>query len=108
MLSEAWQLARSLEAIGANIARKNPRVKEDPSMKASPPLRVRLGPAGDVAAVEEIGEDEWAGVWTIREGNANSFPIVRLTDPLILIKQHDSFWNKTKPLPAEAGRFGND
>ena len=93
MLNEVWQLAQSLNTIEAKITPKNPRVKEDPSMKVSPALRVRLGPTGEVTAVEEISEDEWVGVWTIREGNATSFPIVRPTNPLIPIGQDDSFWD---------------
>jgi hypothetical protein len=39
---------------------------------------VRLGPGGNVTGLELITDDEWPGLWIVRNGNQNFFPVCRL------------------------------
>lgn len=77
MLSEIYLLQRALEQAALTIPRQHPRTKL-PGKTSGPCLRIRLNEKGQVGDVESVTEDEWPGLWTIREGNQNSFPVVNL------------------------------
>jgi hypothetical protein len=78
MLSETYLLWRALERARLHPPRKHPRVKP-PGSSTGPGLRVRLDAQGHVVAVEAVTKDEWPGLWTVMEGNHNSFPVLRRT-----------------------------
>lgn len=78
MLNELWRLAEALKVAGLEVPANNPRVSI-PGKSSGKCLRVRLAADGGVSAVEEITDDEWPGLWTVREGNQNSFPVSRLS-----------------------------
>jgi hypothetical protein len=94
MLSEAYLLADALKRAGITPDREHPRVKL-PGKSGGPCLRIRLGAKGQVTAVEDVTDEEWPN-WTIREGNQNSFPVVRLTDPIVTVPNGDHFWQKLR------------
>ena len=91
MLSEIWELAKALEAVGVPLEKTHPRVKH-PGKTTGPCLRVRLRKDGSVGAVEAISDEEWSGLWTVRDGNQNSFPIVRLPQSLLNLPRGDDGW----------------
>lgn len=104
MLAEAFLLQQALEESGISPPRQHPRVKVPGATGAC--LRVRLSKGGGVSDVEEVSEDEWAGFWTIMEGNHNSFPIVRLGDPLIPLPSDHEVWTRLVELGQEDGNRG--
>lgn len=83
MLAELYALSDALRSAGIAPQRTHPRVKA-PGRAAGPAIRVRLDPLGRVTALERIVDDEWPGLWTIMEGNQNSFPVVRVKEPLLV------------------------
>lgn len=91
MLSEAWELRRALERSGLTPTPKHKRVTTPG--RSSPCLRVRLGPHCGMLAVEDVSRDDWPG-WTVMEGNQNSFPVVRLSDPVLTLPRDDETWKK--------------
>jgi len=93
MLSEAWQLTVALDRAGIALPIVHPRVKS-PGRTTGDCLRVRLGSEGQVVAVEEVTEDEWGGLWTIMEGNQNSFPVVRVNTPLLPVPRDHKLWSE--------------
>lgn len=99
MLAEAFLLRQALEESGISPPRQHPRVKVPGATGAC--LRVRLAEGGSVSDVEDVSQEEWAGFWTIMEGNHNSFPIVRLGDPLIPLPSDHEVWTRLEELGKE-------
>src|SRR5207245_2813883 len=65
-----------------------------PGSSTGPCLRVRLDEQGHVTAVETVTKDEWPGLWTVMEGNHNSFPVVRVKEPLCDVPRSSDIWKK--------------
>jgi len=93
MLSEVWQLVNALDAVGQAVDKTHPRVKA-PGKTTGPCLRVRIKDDGAVGAVEGLADDEWPGLWTVMEGNQNSFPVMRLTRPLLRLPRSHGAWKQ--------------
>ncbi|HJT19119.1 MAG TPA: type I-C CRISPR-associated protein Cas8c/Csd1 [Nitrospira sp.] len=91
MLSETFVLQQALERAGVEIPEKHPRVKSF-APSGGPCLRVRLDSNGHVTTVEAITREEWPGLWTVREGNQNSFPVVRVAEPFQDVPYDDTAW----------------
>ena len=91
MLSETFVLQQALERAGVEIPKKHPRVKPF-APSGGPCLRVRLDSNGHVTTVEAVTKKEWPGLWTVREGNQNSFPIVRVAEPFHDVPRNDTAW----------------
>jgi hypothetical protein len=91
VLNETYLLWQALDRARLIIPREHPRVKP-PGSSAGPCLRVRLDEQGHVAAVEAVTKDEWPGLWTVVEGNQNSFPVVRIHKPLCDIFRSSETW----------------
>jgi hypothetical protein len=91
MLSEVWRLWQALERSNLNPPRKHRRVYTPG--RTSPCLRVRLGKGGTVCSVESVGDSDWPA-WTVMEGNQNSFPVVRVSDPLLDLPRDHEIWKK--------------
>ncbi len=80
MLNETWRLWQALERTPSlRLERKHRRVPEPG--RSAPCLRVRLNSQGKVVAIEEVTHEDWPS-WTVMEGNQNSFPVVRVQQPL--------------------------
>jgi hypothetical protein len=93
MLSEIYLLWQALDRAGSEIPREHPRVK-NPGRTTGPCLRVRLDKKGKVAGVELVTNDEWPGLWTVMEGNQNSFPVVRIKQPILELKRNSDVWGR--------------
>lgn len=91
MLSETWRLWQALERSNQNPAPKHRRI-HTPG-RSFPCLRVRLGKRGTVASVEAVSKDDWP-TWTIMEGRQNSFPVVRVSEPLINVPRGHKLWQQ--------------
>jgi hypothetical protein len=81
MLTEGYQLLRHLRNTPAAL----PVVYKDlheVGVKFGPVLRVRLRADGRLQDLCLATEDETPGMWTLRNGNQNSFPVVRLAKPV--------------------------
>lgn len=97
MLTEVHVLRRALDEAGIEPPVQHPRVKK-PGATTGPCLRVRLGADGAVAAVEDVTDEDWPGLWTIMEGFHNSFPVVRVADPLFHLEDDKAFWQRLAEL----------
>ena len=93
MLSETFMLYQALERAGRVSPHQHPRVKPF-APSAGPCLRVRLDSGGHVTTVEAVAEQERPGLWTIMEGNQNSFPVVRIKEPLLEVPRDNTVWNQ--------------
>lgn len=93
MLSETFMLYQALERAGRVSPHQHPRVKPF-APSAGPCLRVRLDSGGHVATVEAVVEQERPGLWTIMEGNQNSFPVVRIKEPLLEVPRDNTVWSQ--------------
>lgn len=91
MLSETWRLWQALERSNLNPPPKHRRV-HTPG-RTYPCLRVRLEKGGAVCSVESVGNSDWPA-WTVMEGNQNSFPVVRVSDPLLDLPCDHEIWKK--------------
>lgn len=91
MLSETWRLWQALERSNLNPPPKHRRVFTPG--RTLPCLRVRLGKGGTVCSVESVGDGDWP-TWTVMEGKQNSFPVVRISDPLLDLPREHQVWKK--------------
>ncbi len=91
MLSETWRLWQALERSNLNPPPKHRRVYTPG--RTSPCLRVRLGKGGTVFSIESVGDSDWPA-WTVMEGNQNSFPVVRVSDPLLDLPRDHEIWKR--------------
>lgn len=99
MLNELLLIERGLSQHGFAVARTHPDVKE---VGQDAPLRVRLAADGRIVRIEII-EKEQARLWTLRRGQHNSFPYMKLGRPLLSLpaqeadtKRQAEAWKKLK------------
>lgn len=81
MLNEFYDIAKSLEAAGIKMVPLDKRIK-GPS--AGEKLCFELSEEGNVSGVRVIPAAVIKKSWTIANGNKNSFPFLRLQDPLLV------------------------
>ena len=93
MLNETYLLRHALERAHLEIPREHPRVKL-PGTSTGPCLRIKLDEQAHVQAVEAVVKAEWPGLWTVMDGNQNSFPVVRVGDPLCEVSRDGGMWQK--------------
>src|SRR5438105_274647 len=93
MLSETYLLRQALDGARLLIPHEHPRVKS-PGPTTGPCLRVRLDAQGRVAVIEAVTKDEWPGLWTIMEGNHNSFPVIRVKGPWYDVPRSSDIWQR--------------
>ena len=91
MLTETYLLWQALARAEIPLEQHHPNVKT-PGKSAGPCLRIRLDADGQPEALESLADEEWPGLWTIMEGNHNSFPVVRLKEPLLDVPPDDQVW----------------
>ncbi|MBI3921455.1 MAG: hypothetical protein HY318_08575 [Armatimonadetes bacterium] len=93
MLSETYLLHKALEETGIVPPQEHPRVKS-PGRSAGPCIRVCLGSEGQVTDIVSVTEQEWPGLWTVRDGNKNSFPVIRIKNPVVSVPRGDALWEQ--------------
>ncbi|MBN2512379.1 MAG: type I-C CRISPR-associated protein Cas8c/Csd1 [Sedimentisphaerales bacterium] len=86
MLSEAYDLLRSLDEIDFDIPTNHPDVKKPGK---NPGYRVCLGVDGLPQIVEELGRESMGKLWYHREGKANAFPVVKIQHALLSVPIDD-------------------
>jgi hypothetical protein len=86
MLSEAYDLRRSLDEIGFDIPANHPDVKRPGK---NPGYRVRLRDNGPLQIVEEVDRESMGRLWYHREGKANAFPVVKIQHALLSVPIDD-------------------
>jgi len=86
VLSEAYDLLRSLDEIGFPIPTNHPDVKKPGK---NPGYRVGLGDDGLPQIVEEVDRESMGRLWYHREGKANAFPVVKIQHALLSVPIDD-------------------
>jgi hypothetical protein len=86
MLSEAYDLRRSLDETGFDIPTSHPDVKKPGK---NPGYRVCLGDDGLPQIVEEVDRESMGRLWYHREGKANAFPVVKIQHALLSVPIDD-------------------
>jgi hypothetical protein len=86
LLNELHAVGVALADAGIPVTIRHPDVKDVPERQT---LRVQLGPSGDVARVAAIPATDASRLWTLRDGQHNSFPYHQLKSPLLRISADD-------------------
>ncbi|MBI3563190.1 MAG: hypothetical protein HY080_15900 [Gammaproteobacteria bacterium] len=99
MLNELYSMQRGLEKIGVLPPVKHNDIKS-PGMGTT--FRVRLDLDGCVERVEWIDKDKIKDTWSLRNGNKNQFPAIKLAFPLIP-EAHGKYkqWKENNKKPKE-------
>jgi hypothetical protein len=87
MLNELFAMERGLAAAGVSIGAPHPDVKD---VGRGDVLRLRLSARGEIHALEPIALDSRVCLWTLRDGQHNSFPYVK-NGPLLLVPDDDAW-----------------
>jgi len=99
MLNELFALERGLVAAGGSIGGRHPDIKD---MAKSGAIRVRLRDDGTLANVELVPKGERGALWTLRDGQQNGFPGLRLPAFAGVVRaEHDAIWNRTTTADAK-------
>lgn len=86
MLNEGYLLYKSLERVGIKLTKRHPDIKK-PGKKEG--LIVGLDEKSRVEIIEFRNSDDISKLWTIREGNHNSFPVLKLQRPIWRVDKED-------------------
>jgi hypothetical protein len=95
MLNELHIIERGLRAAGIAVAAHDPGISL--LSKSERPLRVRLAKDGKVDSVELIDAALVLKLWTQRDGNHNSFPLVKTNGGLLQPAQLFERWDDMPP-----------
>jgi hypothetical protein len=99
MLNELFALERGLAAAGGPFGGRHPDIKD---MAKSGVIRVRLREGGTLATVELVPKGGRGALWTLRDGQQNGFPGLRLPSLDSAAKaEHDVLWNKASSADAK-------
>ena len=82
ILNELLEIERGLTAAGIQVATPHPDLKE---VGKGNVLRVRLTAEGAIQNVEAVAPELRARLWTLRDGQHNSFPYVKVDHPLLSV-----------------------
>jgi len=85
MLNEGYALYKSLERCGIVLSQRHPDIKK---LGKKNGLIVGINEEGKVASVEFRNSSEMAKLWTIRDGNKNSFPGMTLSLGLLNLEAY--------------------
>ena len=91
MLSEAYDLRRSLDETGFDVPVNHPDVKRPGK---NPGYRVYLRANGPLQIVEEVDRESMGQLWYHREGKANAFPVVKIQHALLSVPIDDPLREK--------------
>ena len=95
MLNELYMIERGLRAAGVAVAAHDPGISL--LSKSERPLRVRLAKDGKVDSVELIDAALVLKLWTQRDGNHNSFPLVKTNGGMLQSAQLFEQWDDMPP-----------
>jgi hypothetical protein len=91
MLSEAYDLRRSLDETSFDVPANHPDVKRPGK---NPGYRVRLRDNEHLQTVEEVDRESMGRLWYHREGKANAFPVVKIQHALLAVSIDDPLRKK--------------
>jgi len=77
VINELWTMSRALDDAGLPIGVRHPAIKD---VRRAPTLVVKLAEDGSIAAAYPLSPE--IRIWTMRDGQHNSFPFVQLRRPL--------------------------
>ncbi len=80
MLNEFLQIKKGLETAQIKIQTTHPDIKDSAKV---PTLKVSLGEEKEAVVISGISSS--TAVWTLRDGNHNSFPFIQIKTPLLKI-----------------------
>lgn len=86
MLNELHEIKRALASAGITVAPRHPDVKD---VTARATLRVDLDAEGTVRRVRSLSGDEASQLWTLRDGQHNSFPYHQIKPALLGVDPED-------------------
>lgn len=86
MLNELRQIGLAVAGAGIPVSVRHPDVR-DVSKRAT--LRVRLASDGSIWKVVPLGAEEAGHLWTLRDGQHNSFPYHQIKYPLLRVSPDD-------------------
>lgn len=87
MLNEGYALFKSLERCGIALTKRHPDIKEPGKREG---LIVGLNKEGKVDRIEYRTKEDVSKLWTTREGNHNSFPVLKLQRPIWKVNKEDA------------------
>jgi hypothetical protein len=92
MLNELFALERGLAAAGATVQQRHPDIKD---LAKGSVIRVRLAKDGQVAGIELVPDGGRGALWTLRDGQHNGFPGLKLPAPeREILDEHDTIWSQ--------------
>ncbi|MGK9478013.1 hypothetical protein [Melioribacter sp. OK-6-Me] len=86
MLNEGYALFKSLEQCGIVLTKRHPDIKKPGKREG---LIIGLNKEGRVERIEYRNKEEVSRLWTTREGNHNSFPVLKLQRPIWKVNKED-------------------
>jgi hypothetical protein len=86
LLNEFYQVDRSLRSAGIAVGVRHPDIKAPGKTEI---LRVRMAAGNGVTQVDVLTPEEASVRWSLRDGNHNSFPDVKIKLPLFTISKND-------------------
>lgn len=93
LLNEMHNIGIALADAGVGVAVRNPDLKEVPARAT---LRVHLDTDGVVKQVHALPADQASHLWTLRDGQQNSFPFHQLKNPLLRIDTTDERFERLR------------
>jgi hypothetical protein len=94
MLAELLQLRRNLEKQGISIERSHPDLHK-PGLSGFETFKAVLDNEGKIR-LQPLLNEEIPGLWTLKNGNKNFFPAVRLDNPPLILDASDDYWQFLK------------
>jgi len=86
LLNELLQVGQALAGAGITVSKRHPDIRE---VKKHPTLAVHLAADGSVWKVVPRSAEEAGQLWTLRDGNHNSFPYHQIKKPLLRVAPED-------------------
>lgn len=93
MLNELYRLSRNLQKCGIEFGKPHQNVKEPGKFEG---FIIGIDPDGVPKTAEHISAEYMHGLWTLRKGQHNSFPYMKLKKPIFDIKFDDPIYEKFK------------
>jgi hypothetical protein len=90
LLNELLAIEAGLSASGFILEGRHPDLQ---TARKTAAVRTRLRPDGGLAEIEVLLPETTAKLWTLRDGQQNSFPFLQLKRPLLNLPD-DKNWQK--------------
>ena len=105
MLNDLLEIERALTGFGVALLDRHPDIKD---MAKGPAILARIGSEGAIRSVEVVREAGNGAVWTLRDGQHNGFPGLKMAGALLQLDAaaqaaHQAAWEADKsPVPRRA------